>query len=61
MSFQPRSQGAFKHLHGQSGMIGKSTLSTRPAIGTMRKKSASNSSGADDETAEIAELRLLVS
>ncbi|MEA2955094.1 MAG: hypothetical protein QOJ58_591, partial [Alphaproteobacteria bacterium] len=32
-----------------------------PAIGTMREKSACNSAGAAVETAEIAELRTLVS
>lgn len=53
MSFQASSRAL--------GTIGKSTLSTRPAIGTMREKSACNFAGAAVETAEIAELRTLVS
>jgi hypothetical protein len=57
----PWSQRAFKHPLGRSGTVGKSTLSSRPAIGTMREKSACNAAGAAVETAEIAVLRTLVS
>ena len=46
---------------GRPGTIGKSTLSTRPAIGATGEKSACNSVRAAVETAEIAELRTFVS
>ena len=48
-------------ISGRPGTIGKSTLSTRPAIGATGEKSACNSARAAVETAEIAELRTFVS
>ena len=48
-------------LAGVRGRSASLPLSTRPAIGAMREKSACNFAGAAVETAEIAELRTLVS